>query len=311
MEKHFFLKKWGNSLHIKDKYLVSCNFNKQKEMLMDYSKLASRLRSKINNFSGYVSMSLDKTAQRFVEEAVYGIIYSQSVMLTEIGRSIESNIALKKIGERFCRQLKKIGIWGPIHEQILIDASQRVKKDTLLILGLSDIYKKYAKEMEHLAKVRDGSDGGQIVNGYWTAHAVGANLNENGPLPLYQELYSQEAPDFKSENSQMIKAIDMTSPYCQNKGIWVIDRGGDRNVLFDYLLHQDCPKRSIVRLVGNRNLIYGKKEVLALKLAQICKAPYTEAIVKESSGKEKVFRISYGFMAVKLPDHERVLVKSP
>ena len=210
---------------------------------MNYSKLASKLRTKIVKFSGYVSTGLDKTVTRFINEAVYGIMYSQSVMLTEIGRSLETEVSLKKIEDRFCRQLKKQGIWENIHRQVLADAGPRIKDDTLLILDLSDLYKKYAEKMEYLTKVRDGSDGGQIVNGYWTTQVIGAELGENEVLPLYQELYSQDAPDFSSENTQIIKAIDMVSEHSQNRGIWVIDRGGDRGVMFSHLLKKNNKKR--------------------------------------------------------------------
>ena len=41
---------------------------------MNYSKLASKLRTKLADFSGYVSNGLDKTAKRFINEAVYGIL---------------------------------------------------------------------------------------------------------------------------------------------------------------------------------------------------------------------------------------------
>ena len=74
---------------------------------MNYGKLASKLRAKIGKFSGYVSENLDKTAKRFVNEAIYGIMYSQSVMLTEIGRSLETEVLLKKIEERFAASLKR------------------------------------------------------------------------------------------------------------------------------------------------------------------------------------------------------------
>ncbi len=40
----------------------------------------------------------------------------QSVMHTEIGRSLETEVPLKKIEERFCRQLKKEGLWENIHQ---------------------------------------------------------------------------------------------------------------------------------------------------------------------------------------------------
>jgi hypothetical protein len=85
--------------------------------------LANKLRTKLSKFSGYVSENLDKTCRRFINEAVYGILSSQSVMRTEIGRSLETEVPLKKIEERFCRQLKKEGIWENIHKQILSDAS--------------------------------------------------------------------------------------------------------------------------------------------------------------------------------------------
>ena len=63
---------------------------------MNFSHLANKLRSKITRFSGILSQDLDKTASRFVQEAVYGIMASQSVMLTEIGRQLESRVSLEE-----------------------------------------------------------------------------------------------------------------------------------------------------------------------------------------------------------------------
>ncbi|MCP4052634.1 MAG: transposase [Mesoflavibacter sp.] len=271
---------------------------------MNYSKIASNLRVKIAKFSGYVSGDLHKSTKRFINEAIYGIMSSQSVMLTEIGRSLETGISLKKIEERFCRQLIKRGIWDTVHRQILSDAAPSVKDDTLLILDLSDLYKKYAEKMEYLTHVRDGSDGGSIVKGYWTNQVIAAELGKQEVIPLYHELYSQDAPDFTSENTQIIKAIDMVAGYVENRGVWVIDRGGDRNTLFDCLLDNNDKKRFVIRLVGNRNLIYGSKQELALNLACKCNTPYSETIVKEKYGEEKIYHISYGYMAVKLPGYK-------
>jgi len=271
---------------------------------MNYNKLANKLRTKLSKFSGYVSKNFDKTCRRFISEAIYGILSSQSVMLTEIGRSLETEVPLKKIEEHFCRQLKKNEIWGNIHEQVLSDAAPYIKDDTLLILDLSDLFKKYAKKMEYLATVRDGSEGGDLVNGYWTTQVVGAELDKNEVLPLYHELYSQDAPDFKSENIQIIKAIDMVSGHSNNRGIWIIDRGGDRNILYDNLLSPKSKKRFVVRLVGHRNLLYRNSKELSLKLAYQCKKPYSETIIKEENGKEKVYHISYGYIPVKLPGHD-------
>ena len=266
---------------------------------MYYSKIASKLQSKVSQFSGYVSSKMDKTLGRFIREAVYGILTSQSVMLTDIGRALSSDVSLKKIEERFCRQLIKPNLSEDIHSAILKHASSFIKQDTLLILDLSDIHKKYAEQMEYLARVRDGSSGGAIVNGYWTNQVIAAEVDSREVIPLYSDLYSQKAPEFKSENNEIIKAINKVSSSVENRGIWVIDRGGDRDVIYEQLL--TAHRRFIIRLLGNRTLICGKKKQLALELAESTRTPYLETIVKQKDGKEKLYNVSYGFRKVMLP----------
>ena len=50
--------------------------------------------------------------------------------------------------------------------------------------------------------------------------------------PLYFSLCSQESPEFKSENVEIIKAFYKVGEAAWNKGIWVIDIGGDRERIF-------------------------------------------------------------------------------
>ncbi|RKY93290.1 MAG: hypothetical protein DRQ13_09640 [Ignavibacteriae bacterium] len=270
---------------------------------MNYSKIATKLHSKISKFSGYVSTKLDKTAKRFITESIYGIISSQSVLLTEIGRSIETKISLKKTEDRYCRQLNKPELWNSIEENILQLAAPKIKQETLLILDLGDIHKKYAESMEYITYVRDGSDDGKIVKGYWTNQVIAAELDSMEVIPLYSDLYSQDSPDFLSENTEIIKAIDMVSKQTENRGIWVIDRGGDRDVLYSHFLAKQNEKRFIVRLIGNRNLLCGNKKQLALELANQTKCPYSETVVKEENGKEKLYHISYGYRKVRVPNY--------
>ncbi len=94
---------------------------------MDFSHLANKLRYKVTKFLEIVSKGLDKTARMFVQKAIYGITASESVMLTEIGRQLESRVSLKKIEERFSRQLIKLRIWDCLQKKILSMASEKVK----------------------------------------------------------------------------------------------------------------------------------------------------------------------------------------
>jgi hypothetical protein len=272
---------------------------------MNFSHLANKLRCKITKFSGIVSKGLDKTARRFIQEAIYGIISSQSVMLTEIGRQLESRVLLKKIEERFSRQLLKPGIWGCLQKSILSLASERIKERTLLILDLSDLKKKYAEKMEYLATVRDGSEDGELVDGYWTNQVIASEVDSNEITPLYYSLYSQKSPDFESENVEIIKAFNQVSKALQNKGIWVIDRGGDRDYLYHWLLQNKS--NFIIRLVGSRDLISQGKPIRSLWLAHASRLPYERNIIRIIDGKEVQFNIRYGCMSVKLPEFNNPL----
>jgi len=272
---------------------------------MNFSHLANKLRNKITKFSGIVSKDLDKTAQRFIKEAIYGIIASQSVMLSEIGRQLESSISLKKTEERFSRQLIKSDIWSHLHKQVLKLASHRIKERTLLILDLSDLKKKYAEKMEYLAKVRDGSENGEIIDGYWTTQVVASDVNNHDIVPLYMALFSQNSPDFISENEEILKAVDQVSNAVNNKGIWVIDRGGDRDILFNALIRKQ--RDFIIRMIGNRNVIHNGRTIKSLWLALKCKLPYSKSIIKVVHGKEVMLNLKYGFVPVKLPDRETPL----
>jgi hypothetical protein len=272
---------------------------------MNFSHLANKLRSKITRFSGILTQDLDKTARRFVGEAIYGIMASQSVMLTEIGRQLESRVSLKKIEERFSRQLIKSRIWGCLHQRILSLASNRVKDKTLLILDLSDVKKKYAEKMEYLAKVHDGSEDGEIVDGYWTNQVIAAEVGSNEITPLHMSLYSQNSPDFTSENDEILAAIDQVGKAVQNRGIWVIDRGADRDAIFEPLLEKN--RDFIIRMVGTRDLIYQGETVRSLWLAFACKLPYQKSIVKIIDEKEVIYDLSFGHVKVQLPEMDAPL----
>jgi len=57
---------------------------------MDYNRMARKLREKIGVFSGVLSNGTPKVAGRFVQEMIYGIQASQSVVqkwTPEIGQS--------------------------------------------------------------------------------------------------------------------------------------------------------------------------------------------------------------------------------
>lgn len=271
---------------------------------MQGSKVAIKLRQKIAHFSGELSQGLPKTAGRFVAEMIYGIQAKQSVVLTEVARSLEAPATIKKTEERLSRQLARQGLGEVVQNNVLARAAKQIKDDTLLIIDLSDIRKRYARKMQYLAKVWDGSEG-HVAEGYWVCSVVGAEVERNGIVAMYQCLYSAEAPDFISENDELLRCVDTICSYVEQRGIWVMDRGGDRGDLIRPFL--DRPIRFLIRLVGDRHLIFAGKPQLARDLARGCRCLYSETIVKEDKGKERVLHIDFGFRKVFLPGREEQL----
>jgi len=266
---------------------------------MHNTKVAGKLRKRIGRFSGNLSQGLCKVAGRFVSEMVYGIQASESVLLTEVGRTLEETIPLIKTEERLSRNLQRPELEDVLQDNVLRLAARHVAEDTLLILDPSDVTKKYAKKMEYLATVRDGS-AHDFSLGYWTVHVIGTRLDSSQMVPLYQRLWSAQAPDFVSENEEILRAVDAVMGHVGRRGLWVMDRGGDRINLFGPLL--DRKARFLVRLVGTRNLVFNGKTLLAHQVAQGCRCPYRKSVIRIEEGKERVYELRFGFRRVCLPD---------
>ena len=269
------------------------------------AQTATKIRVQMEHFSGNLSKGLCKTARRFVAEAIYGIQARQSVHLTEISRSLEESIPLIKTENRLSRNLAKPQIRPVLQSALLREGSRRIGRDTLLILDLSDVVKPYAEKMQFLARVRDGSTG-ELANGYWLCQVIGVECEGNEIVPLYGQLYSQRATDFVSENEEILTAFRLVSKAAKKRGVWVLDRGGDRRDLYKELVPKSKGLRFLIRQKGDRHLLCGRRKMPTEEMARFCPLPYQDTMVHEEKGQERVRHLMYGFQAVRLPEHPEV-----
>jgi hypothetical protein len=263
-------------------------------------QIGRKLRQQIHYFSGELCKGMGVVASRFVEEAVFGLSASGSVRLTEIGRALEEKIPLHATHKRLSRNLADESLEHKTGHSVLELGSKHINEDTLLIVDPSDIQKKYAKKMQYLAEVRDGSED-TIGNGYWLCEVVGCEVGSNQIIPLAQQLWSQNAPDFKSDNDEILRLVERVRQSTGGRGIIVYDRGSDRRRLL-VPWTQDDTCRYLVRQRGDRHLLYKRKAISGLELASLCKTPYSAKIIKEKEGEEKTYFIEFGFMPVRLPE---------
>lgn len=265
---------------------------------MSMSQLAFRLRGQMQQFLGNLS-GLNKTANRFCLKALYGITTRKSLRLSEVARSLNESIPLIKTENRLSRQASREGLDEKLHEFVIRQSAHRIGKDTLLVVDPSDLAKKYGKKMEHIARVRDGSDGG-YANGYWLCQVIAVECGGQEITPLVNHLWSSAAPGYLSENNEVLKCIDMVAAEAGSNGIYVIDRGGDRMSIFKELLPRG--RRFLVRLIGNRHLLHNGKSVLAEELAARCPLKYIDHVTKQRpDGSEQRVELRYGMRRVALP----------
>jgi hypothetical protein len=266
---------------------------------MHDSKIQSRLKAQLTKFCSELCAGLSRPLEKFACQMLFGIQASQDVKLSNIARSLKEEIPLIETEKRLSRNLKAEDLERELTPMLVSMGSQRVRPNTVLALDLSDIRKEYAQKMEYLATVHDGSSG-ELHQGYWLCDVTAAEVNGTEIVPLYQKLYSAEAQDFRSENDEVLAAVDLIRSHTQGRGIWVIDRGGDRKKLLEPLLERT--ERFVIRSTGRRSVIDRRNLCGTVwEVAGRCRLTHKARVVKLQDGQEKVYELRYGAVPIHLP----------
>jgi len=273
---------------------------------MQDSKLRSRLKAQLTKFcSELCGGSVSRPLAKFVAEMLFGIQASQDVKLSNIARSLKEEIPLIKTEDRLSRNLKAAELEGELTPQLAGMAGRRVQNNTVLCLDLSDIRKEYARKMEYLTTIRDGSSG-ELHEGYWLCAITGAEVQGSEIVPLYQKLYSTRASDFRGENAEVLSAIDLVRGSTGGRGIWTVDRGGDRRQLLEPLL--DRRQRFVIRSTGKRTVV-GRwhLERSVAEFAAKCRLRHRARVVKIQDGQEKTCDLRFGVESIRLSGRGEML----
>ena len=272
---------------------------------MQDSRVRPRLKAQLTKFCSSFCAGLSRPLANFVSQMLFGIQSSQDVKLSNIARSLKEDIPLIRTEKRLSRNLKSAELEKGLTQQLVAMGSGRVQPHTVLCLDLSDIRKEYAQKMEHLALVRDGSTG-ELHQGYWLCDVTAAEVNGSEIVPLYQKLFSAEAPESISENAEILAAVDLIRAHTQGRGIWVMDRGGDRKRLLEPLLERG--QRFVIRSTGRRTVI--DRKGLQGSVAEVsgrCRLRRQARIIKIQDGKEKIYELRYGAEPIRLPGRSEQL----
>lgn len=273
--------------------------------MSEESRTVASLKGQLSKFSGIISKGFKKPKKRLIKEMLYGIQASKDVKLSNIARTLREDQPLIKTEDRLSRNLDDEDFTEGMNEEICRLGASRVTDDMVIGIDPGDLRKRYARKMEFLGKVWDGSEK-EVNDGYSLCKAVAADIESKQVIPLYCEGYSSCAEDFKSENVQILKLIDTIFKHVGDRGIHAHDRGGDRGVIYEKYLGKEKPQRFVIRL-KDRDLVHRGRRRNCWDLAKVVPTPYETVLIVYEEGKERKKTVQYNALPVKLPSYRHRL----
>ena len=263
-----------------------------------------RFKAQSNKFSGIISKSLSVPKQKLVKQLIYGIQASKDVKLSNIGRALQEDIPLIKTEDRLSRNLNDEDFTKCINEEILRLGDDKITDAMVIAIDPGDIMKPYAKAMEKLCGIWDGSEG-EAAKGYHLCQVTAANLEHNKVVPLYCEAYSTKEEGYTNSTDKVIKIIDTVMAYTKRNGTWAIDRMGDNNQIINHFTNQKLrfvTRLKLDRWVCMKNKNGGAITVQTERMDRHMELSHRAQITKIEDGKESVINITFGVTSVALPD---------
>jgi hypothetical protein len=223
---------------------------------MDGTKLTTSIREQLTIYTvPLASLFSDRRRQQFISDMLTGLVSSGHVHLTAVARGISGlhpqDRRIHAVEKRLSRHLGS-DHWdmSRLKQELLQRSAALVSDDALIAADTTDLAKYYAKHLEGLGRVHDGSDPQQrIAPGYCVFEAY-VRVGKWQLFPLVLEPLKTYSGAPGSENLEFLKHILTVHQATGGKGTWQLDRGFDRRKLYQPLVKHQVG--FVVRQRGDR-----------------------------------------------------------
>jgi hypothetical protein len=230
------------------------------------TSLTKAIRRRLYSFASRIAKPFsDSRRRRFVIDMVTGLVAAGHVHLTAVARGVTRGMGnIHAFEKRLSRHLgSEHWDMSPIADSLLRDSAARVHENTLIPADLTDLSKPYARHMEGLGRVHDGSDPqSRITPGYAVFEAY-ARVNKWQLFPLIVEPMKVYAGAPVGENEEILRHVRRVHERTGGRGTWVLDRGFDRRELFEPLVRARVA--FVVRQRGDRLIQTADGRVLSVQ----------------------------------------------
>lgn len=278
--------------HCTNVIIKSPQNNQTKECfcMINYNRLGYEIKRDLTNFSEKISKGLKRPQSKFLTQMIYGILATNKVHLSEIARSLNEPISLKKTIDRLSRNLFAFNGKELVMDNYISEVKKQVDENhAVIVIDNSDITKPCSPKMEAISDVHDGSTG-EIKKGYSTVEAAVLSKEKKMPLPVYEKVFSAAEKGFVSATYENIQCLKSLTTHFSKNCVRTLDRGFDANEYYRYFLKND--EKFVIRAKKNRNVIYKEKTKNIMDVANMYKGNYRMDFM-DKHGKKIECKISY------------------
>lgn len=222
---------------------------------MGSTTLTTAIRRRLSTFAAGVARPFtDSRRHRFVTEMIAGLVAGGHVHLTQVARATHRGPANIHAAEKRLSRNLASEHWNSasLAAQLLQRSAAMVTHDTLIPADTTDLAKYYARHLEGLGRVHDGSDPEKrIAPGYCVFQAF-VRVGKWQLFPLVIEPLKVYAGAATGENAELLAHMLRVHEATGKKGTWVLDRGFDRRELFGPLVRNKVA--FVVRQRGDRTV---------------------------------------------------------
>ncbi len=233
--------------------------------MANFTSNTYQMKREILNFSSKISRKLSKPEKKFTADMVYGMLASESCLLTDIVDQLHEDTKKVNSVERLTRHLNK-GIPPAAQKSYLSTIRKWAPSEPVIHIDDSDVVKPDGYKFEALGLVRDGSKSTNTKSVYEKGYHVteACVLTGNGhPVSIFSHIHSSKEKNFTSINDVTFAAMERGAALF-GKATFALDRGYDDNKMF---LKLDALKQAyVIRVKSNRKLLLHNKWMTASEL---------------------------------------------
>jgi hypothetical protein len=242
---------------------------------MPANGLTKEIRRRLYAFARRLARPFSDSRRRaFLEDMIPGLVISGHTHLTKVARAISPGDAdIHGVEKRLGKHLgSEHWDMSPLSDGLLGRSAALVTRDTLLVADLTDLAKPYARKLEGLGRVHDGSDPDRRIVAGYAAFEAYVRVGKWQLFPLVLEPLKTYAGAPTSENAEVLAHVARIHQATAGRGTWLLDRGFDREELMLPWLHSRLA--FVIRQRGDRHVLAaGGRELAVSAVAEGLRPP--------------------------------------